>query len=335
MKTAGLFLLAAALILAIFSIGPAEDARFGEYKISGPYNHENLTVFFLHGSDLVQSEDLMPLGQALEESKVIVHETGNVQELTIENISGCPVFIHAGDIVKGGRQDRVIRVDVILKPHSGKRPISSFCVESGRWSQRGDENPAAFEGSYNMVASKDLKMAAKVSKSQTEVWNKVDEMQVALGDNLGVAVRGGRSPSSLQLTLENDKVKLTTQEYIDAMTKEMEKHNDILGFAFAINGEINSADIYRSHDLFVQLWPKLIEACAIEAVSSSGGDATMSSLTAQDIAEWMDQAQQGETEQSTINERTGLNTIENNSDIIFETMDKENDQYIHRNILKR
>ncbi len=334
MKSVKSIILAVVLVFAFSSLCFGDEIQYGDFRISGPYEYENLTVFFLHGQDLIAAEDLVPLGPALEDGNVIVHETGNVQELTIENISDRPVFIHAGDIVKGGRQDRVIRVDVILKPHSGKRPISSFCVEHGRWSQRGDENAGEFESSPNMIATKDLKIAAKVEESQSEVWSKVSNAQEALAYNVGTQVKGS-SPSSLQLTLENDKIKETTRGYIDAITSELENYDNVIGYVFAINGEINSADIYRSHDLFARLWPKLIEACAIEAVSVLNQEANTSLITANDIAEWLNSAKVGESEKNAINDRTDLNTIRGDEDILFETTDKENGKYIHINILKR
>ena len=73
-----------------------------------------------------------------------MYETGQVNELAIENVSpDRAVFVQAGDIVKGGRQDRVFSQDLVLKPRSGRVPIDAFCVESGRWRQRGGRRRTA------------------------------------------------------------------------------------------------------------------------------------------------------------------------------------------------
>ena len=41
----------------------------------------------------------------------------------------------------------------------------------------------------------------------------------------------------------------------------------MIGYAFAINGKVNSADMYVSNDLFLRMWPKLLRASAVEALS--------------------------------------------------------------------
>src|SRR5262245_51576810 len=98
----------------------------------------------------------------MKQKKIIVHETGSVNELTIENVSPRDdAFIQAGDIVKGGRQDRTLAYDLILGPKSGKVPIPSFCVEQGRWSRRGREDDGRFHASSDQLVTKELKLAAK------------------------------------------------------------------------------------------------------------------------------------------------------------------------------
>lgn len=54
------------------------------------------------------------MSEALEKGLVVVKETGNVQELSLENRSQTTtVFLNAGDIVKGGRQDRTVRDETL------------------------------------------------------------------------------------------------------------------------------------------------------------------------------------------------------------------------------
>src|SRR5688572_31326248 len=66
-----------------------------------------------------------------------VYETSDVNELAVENISRqFDVFIQSGDIVKGGKQDRVLAVSIIIAARSGRVKIESFCVESGRWEKQ-------------------------------------------------------------------------------------------------------------------------------------------------------------------------------------------------------
>src|SRR5262252_7675096 len=125
-----------------------------EYRLEGPFTQDNLTVFLIHGKDKIKGQTFLTLQEALVQRKVIVRETRSVNELSIENVSGEEVYVQSGDIVKGGQQDRMLVVDLILPPHSGKVPISAFCVENGRWNQRGAETVSSFGSSANIVAGR-------------------------------------------------------------------------------------------------------------------------------------------------------------------------------------
>src|SRR2546427_9391137 len=177
-----------------------------DYRLEGPFTRGNLTVFLIHGKDKIKGETFITLQEALVRKKVIVRETRSVNELSIENISSQEVYVQSGDIVKGGQQDRMMAVDLILPPRSGKIPISAFCVENGRWSQRGSEAVSTFNSSGNAVASREVKLAAKMKSSQTEVWREVSVAQDKLSSNTGADVKSEASPTSFQLALENKNV---------------------------------------------------------------------------------------------------------------------------------
>ncbi len=167
-----------------------------EYRLEGPFTQGNLSVFLIHGKDRIKGQTFITLQEALVQRKVIVRETREVNELTIENISREEVYVQSGDIVKGGQQDRMMAVDLILPPRSGKVPIAAFCVEHGRWTQRGTEEATVFNSSSNVVAGRELKLAAKNAESQGEVWRQVTVAQDKLSANTGTRVNGASSPTS-------------------------------------------------------------------------------------------------------------------------------------------
>ena len=41
-----------------------------------------------------------------------------------------------------------------------------------------------------------------------------------------------------------------------------------MGYAFAVNGKLSTADIYPSNRLFRKMWPKLIKTAAAEAIAA-------------------------------------------------------------------
>ena len=93
--------------------------------ISGPFSHQNLSIYFVHGKSAEGPVPLI-LQEALDVGAVEVIETGSVNELKIRNKGDKPVFVQSGEIVKGGRQDRVVTVSFLLPPKSGEVPLAAF-----------------------------------------------------------------------------------------------------------------------------------------------------------------------------------------------------------------
>ena len=306
------------------------------YRISAPYTYKNLTIFLIHGKDSTNKKNIITLQEALKLKVFKVYETSEVNELQVENISSqYDVFIQSGDIVKGGKQDRVLAISIIIPARSGRVSIESFCVESGRWEKRKGEDAQQFSSSEERLVSKDLKVAANGQRSQSEVWSKVSEAQKKLTANTGVDVTANASGSSLQLALENTKVAATTEEYIAKLIELTRGKTDVIGYAFAINGEINSADIYVSNHLFNKLWPKMLKAAAVEAVSES----TVASVNAPApkpaaIQGFLNEAEKGEAKQRTTSGKSKVVTRDSDDSAVYEARDKT-DAVIHRNYVRK
>jgi hypothetical protein len=261
--------LVAAATLGLVTLGDTAGLEF-----HGPYQHENLAVYLITGEESVPpGTPIITLAQAMASERLVVHETGDVNTLAVENIDAeVAVFIQAGEIVKGGRQDRVLGVDLLVHPKSGRIAISAFCVESGRWSQRDVEDAAAFSGSSHMISGKGLRKAVKADKAQGEVWRNVAEEQDKLSANVGKDVRAQRSASSFQLSLEDADLERLTGEYTAAMRRAAAKHRNAIGAAIVVNGEFRTADVYGSRKIFAEQWPRLLEAAIHEAIADYDPD---------------------------------------------------------------
>ena len=134
---------------------------------SGPYTHENLTIFLFHAHDQIDGSRYISLKEALEQKKVRVYETGTVGQLEAENLSETiDIFIQAGDVLKGGRQDRTLGIDFIIPARSGRLPIPTFCVESGRWHRRRGEDDRFCFLAPPIRSMQECALAAKVSMAQ-------------------------------------------------------------------------------------------------------------------------------------------------------------------------
>ena len=313
----------------------AQKASDGSTSLSGPHVHGNLAVYFIVAPAAAAKGEYQTLQRAMEKRSVLVHETGQVNELSVENTSSTPVYIQAGEIVKGGKQDRVIAVDLVLPPKSGKVPIASFCVEHGRWTQRGNEEQHVFGSSKGMVATRDLKMAVLVSKDQSKVWEKVSVAQKKLAGKLDTVVVGGQSASSLQLTLENAKVRRVADEYTAALESRAASVKGAVGVVFIVNGEVSGADSYASTSLFTSMWPKLLHAAAVEATAESSDEGKIPVPTSQAVLAWMFAADQGNEVKLTNPSGSKLKQKESKTGVLIESRAGENDEWLHRNYIRK
>ncbi len=318
--------------------GPKKDLQLSNYRLSGPYQHENLTIFLIHGPNQPGSRMFTPLQDAMERNVVIVDETGDVNELAIENVSTSEeVFVQAGDIVKGGRQDRVLAVDLILPAKSGKIPIAAFCVEHSRWSQRGVEQSNQFSMSEGMIATRQLKLATRQEVSQAKVWKEVQEAQDKLSAGVATDVRSDVSRSSLQLALENEEVQQSAAVYIDKLSSISKNAPDVIGFAFAINNKLSSADVYSSNEILQRFWPRLLKTAAIEAVAErvlKNEKSELVSIAA--TGEFLVGSEQGAETLNEITTRTHMLKREAEKGLFFETRDMAHGgAWIHRSYLTK
>ena len=307
----------------------------GEYRLSGPFTHKNLSMFLVHGKNTFEGKTFITLQEAMVQKKVVVYETNSVNELAIENVSNDDIYVQAGDIVKGGQQDRMIGVDLIVPGRSGKMPIAAFCVEHGRWSGRANELSGVFSSSADVATTKEIKLAAKRSNSQGAVWENVTVAQEKLSENIGTRVNSTVSESSLQLAVENHKVQETADAYTKALSNIVNGSEDVIGYVFAINGKVNSADVYGSNALFKKLWPKLLKANAIEAIAELQKE-EFKPTTAEQVKTFLTESEKANTSEKEVSKRVGLVTGEDEKQIFFETRDRgQKDAWIHRNYIKK
>jgi hypothetical protein len=313
------------------------ELQLSNYRLSGPYQHENLTIFLIHGPDQPGSRMFTPLQEAMERKVVTVYESSEVNELAIENVSATEeVFVQAGDIVKGGRQDRVLAVDLILPAKSGKMPIDAFCVEHSRWTQRGAEASDHFSMSADMAVTKDLKLATKAERSQARVWSEVEVAQEKLSAGVASDVRSARSTTSLPLALENETVQDATAAYVNKLLSTGEGANDVIGFAFAINNKLNSAEVYASNAMFKRFWPRLLKAAAVEAVAERSLSEHNEAVSIASAGEFLAASERGAETLNEITTRTHMLKREAEKSLFFETRDMDyGGAWIHRSYLTK
>lgn len=351
--------LVASLAAASFAaVGVGSGPVFAEVdrKVSGPHVHENLAIYFIHG---VSTEGPVPLtlSEALAKGGVQVIETGRVNELQIENTGDEEVFVQAGDIVKGGKQDRVLTVSLVLPPKSGVIPIASFCVEQGRWSARGAEDNARFASATESLPSRKalaimaappaadasalrpaggpVQRGGDVASKQQQMWESVARMQTDLSAGVNARVPSPQSATSLQLSLENASLKEARAAYLAALDRLGLEGADVLGYIVAINGKTVSANVYPSNALFRKMWSKQLAAAATEAIGEKPDSANAPQPPAPAAArEFLAKAEKGAAQERETALRMRQETRDSDEALYNETRSASG-RWLHKNYLRK
>jgi len=309
-----------------------------DYQLSGPFVHDNLTIFLIHGADQFKGKFFLTLDEALEQKKFVIHETQSVNQLAMENQSDKEVLILAGDILKGGQQDRIAQHDMFVPPKSGKIPLPAFCVEhtAARWLRAKEAGDESFAKNDGIVASNDLRLACRLYRDQGKVWKDVTKLQKALSDNLKSPVQAKESDSSLALSLKVKEVLEAADKYVTKLQPAPEGKSDVIGYAFALNGKMVTADVFGSNVVFQKVWPKLIRANAVEAVAELQKDKKFEAVTAAAVKSFLADAEQGKAATKDVLKGIQQTTRETAKSVLFETTDQRKDGFfIRRNYLAK
>jgi hypothetical protein len=245
-------------------------------RVTGPRRVENLDPYLVHGPDRCP-DSFITLSEALDAKLGVVHETGEVREIEIENLSpDRDLFILAGEVVKGGRQDRTLGMDLVVPARSPRAKVPAFCVERRRWARRGAE---------------ELLMKVKWEKCQMHVWEAVDAAQDSLSNSLGANVTSMASPGSYQLMMEVDCVRSRQALLHQELGAWMESQRDVIGFAFVINGRPSTADLFASSRLARSFSRKLLDApiviALVEVDRGRSANDEGPELGADDVSLWL------------------------------------------------
>lgn len=228
------------------------------------YKFKNLQLYPIRANRAFESSHkdvgrYTTLNDAMLKRKIAVTEQGNgdVNSLFIQNVSSDTIMILAGEVVQGGKQDRMIAEDFILYPNSGKKDISVFCVEHGRWSPKQSGN--SFNG-YFSISSNEVRKAGTVSKSQQKVWDKVAE---------NTQKNRASTPTGTLTALNNsDSFTSELKQYSDFFNKTIISEKDIIGVVAVSGDSILGCDMFATHSIFERHYKNLIQSYATEAITS-------------------------------------------------------------------
>jgi hypothetical protein len=215
--------------------------------------HGSLLVFWLTVKDQAPALEVATLDEARASGALLISERdqATVPELVVENRGKGHVLLLAGEILIGGKQNRVLREDILLPPLSGPRPIGVYCVEQGRW----NEGRKEFE-SKGSIAQPGLRSKLMERPDQGRVWDSVAKAARE-------AAPATQSPTgSYQAIYEDRRIKdhLSDIERVAPMRPPALAHGAAVFFGASLSG----LDLFHAPGLFAREWPKLLRAYAVE-----------------------------------------------------------------------
>ena len=298
-------------LLGISALGfacssPGSPAQPGkpesDWRLLEPITYENLTVFPVVSSSGYDTSAFLTLEEGLSRGEVTVREQGaetlirnrgnerpisqgysgpSVNQLVLINHSKRPLLLLAGELVSGGKQDRIIAKDRIVAPFGDPLPLDVFCVEHGRWSSGSEFNAA------KTIVHPSVRENAAIHQKQADVWAAVTGGSNVSGRMASPSAAPPRV-SSADIS-ETVAVEAQTQSYakiyesrrvgnsVDAVVAEVQrrfrretsglKGERVVGVVVAYGGELAWSDIFASSELFDAYWNKLLRSYAVEAVA--------------------------------------------------------------------
>jgi hypothetical protein len=271
----------------------------GDWRILDPVTYENISVFPVVAPYGQDTGAFLTLEEGLATGEVLIRERGSeemvrgrdgrpvlipqttgasVNQLVLVNRSKRPLLLLAGELVSGGKQDRVIGKDRIVPVGAPPLPLDVFCVEHGRWT--GSSQFAA----AGTIVHPSVRERAAVDQKQNEVWNAVRSgttvqadaaapAPMISGSRLQSAIAGNAHTEAYEKIYQSGAVGVSIDDFVAEVQRRFSgatsglKGERVVGVVVGYGGEVAWSDIFASGDLFDHYWHKLLRSYAVEALA--------------------------------------------------------------------
>jgi hypothetical protein len=302
---------------------PHTAAAVNGWTVVEGAGHQNITLFPVVTANAADTSPFVTLDAALESGEAAIterdgktirrsalwardEETPSVSTLALVNRGSKFLVLLAGEIVNGGKQDRVISTDRIIPP-GVELPLDVFCVERGRWSA-GSSFAAA-----KLMAHPSVRERAAVDREQQSVWAAVAQGSTArkrsaeapppaVSSSMLAQIASAEAPTGAYRRIyQSARVQSETSGFETELQRQFSKLSErlgggrVVGVVVAYDGAPVWADLFASPQLFEKYWPKLLQSYVTEAVARSSGT-TAASL--EDARRFLDPVDGRETVES-------------------------------------
>jgi hypothetical protein len=242
-----------------------------DHEIGAPKTFDNLAIFPVTSKMQEDIGAITTLESALAKKTASVHEIGadghgdsaQVNSLVIENKGSEPVYVLAGTIVKGGKQDRQIGSDFIVGAKQTV-PVDAYCVEHGRWTAERDGVATSGQfGVVGLLTDSHVRAAGQYERDQGAVWSKVAEVNAA---NRKEAASG-----TLMATVDSSDIvaqRTALAQKIEGYLRSVQPNDGVVGFGYAVDGSVRSVRWFANHKVFELFRPTLVSTAAMDAITA-------------------------------------------------------------------
>jgi plasmid maintenance system antidote protein VapI len=267
---------------------PTTPAALSESsKMLEPIQVESLTLTpIVTTKQKIEDETLIVLDEAMGKKLVRIHEVDDedVNNLKLTNKSDQPLFLLAGEVIIGGKQDRIIGRNTIIPPKK-TLTVPVFCVEHGRWDNSGKEFTTA-----KALAHGRLRGSANFD-TQTDVWK-----EVAAKNELR-KTKSSTDTYRKVATQQSDGTLKTWEKQVDTALGKLTDADKakLVGFAVSVNGKVATVDVFENPTLFKKLQGKLVRSYITEAIDVKK-QKDIKAPTATDVKDFIADAEKAQEE---------------------------------------
>lgn len=273
------------------------------WQLGQAISYQNLTVLPVLSADEADTSEFETLDDALASGAAIIAEQGNymwrtrdgvaqpisggaeVNQLVLVNRGKKPLLLLAGEVVSGGKQDRIIGKDRIVPIGAEPLPLDVFCVERSRWTDGSDKFAAA-----QLMVHPSVREKAAFDQNQGEVWAAVRSGSTSQSLTITEAATPSAAPQISRSTLadtiassaptesyrkiyKSSRVGTSVESYAEEIDRRFRrattnlKGERVVGVVVAYGSEVAWSDVFASSQLFEAYWPKLLRSYVVEALA--------------------------------------------------------------------
>ncbi len=248
---------------------------------------------FSGGIKSYHEDGVIGFNNAMKEGKLSVRETrmsggADIALLRVKNHSKKSILVHGGEIVAGGKQDRIFASTTLIPPGSKETILPVFCVEKGRW----DRRPSRFR--YGGMADVDLRKQMDLTQKQYRIWREIDKQLVA---------KSNKNPTWAYLDLYNDTSIIESDtSYLQFYKRKMRETDSAYAGFIAITGDrIINCELFGNSDLCLASYESMIQSYARTVRSEDGGPR----VDDKKVKEFLDRFMQSEDQQKSYLKKHG------------------------------